>query len=136
MNLRKNWILVFGGGFVVLMILLAMFGVVKSFFEGDSEKSRDPNHVQLAAGDSASAFALCETAIKQMSLNSEKVDLPWSKPIDNGESWRILWIQSKRAKLQNAYGAMIDTNIICNVRKLDGTVDELIIDGEKIVGGL
>lgn len=103
-------------------------------FSDNSSNAEQSEGSTLVAGDSASAVALCETAIKQFSLNASKVDLPLSEPIDNGESWRILWIQDKRIKLQNVSGAMIDTNVVCNVRKSDGVVDELLIDGEKIMG--
>lgn len=130
MSSRYSGTIVFGGGFIVLLVVAVIIGGLINFFKSEPAKASS------SGIDNFSAVALCETAIKQFSLNADKVVLPWSDPIDKGESWRVDWIQSKKAKLQNQFGAMIDTDISCNVRKSDGVVFELIVDGEKIVGKL
>lgn len=54
MNLRKNWILVFGGGFLVLAFSAAIFGLVKSLADDDQEQSVPPASIKSEPAEVAS----------------------------------------------------------------------------------
>jgi hypothetical protein len=75
----------------------------------------------------------CEGAIRMYSINAKAAVVPKPDIVDNGDTWRAIWVYNNRAQLQNQFGAMIDAPVQCSVRKDNGKIDELLIAGEKII---
>lgn len=83
--------------------------------------------------DAGDAEATCIAAVQSVSNNADRAEFPYSPAFDNGETWRVLWIGARKAKLQNGFGAMIDTPIQCAVDKKSGKITQLLIAGETLL---
>jgi hypothetical protein len=118
-----------GGTIVLFAFILAIVGAVGSWLHDAS-----PTAAQVAHGaELATVRDTCESAIRQNSVNASAAVIPMPDIVDDGKTWRALWIYSNKAQLQNQFGAMIDTPIQCSVRKDTGQVDQLLIAGQKVI---
>ena len=118
-NVSNVIALLFGLGLVGLMI----------YFQLNEGRGSPATAAGVDAGD---AEAICIGAVQSVSNNADRAEFPYSPAFDNGETWRVLWIGANKAKLQNGFGAMIDTPIQCAVDKKSGKITQLLIAGETL----
>lgn len=85
---------------------------------------------------SAGALALCQNAIKRMSRDHEKAEVPY---VDADYDWdqkaRFVWGPATRyARLRTGFGMEAPATADCTVHKYERKITSLSINGEQLIG--
>lgn len=80
----------------------------------------------------AVAITQCQEAIRQVAKNPSAADVPYAKAVpDGGGGYRMVWRHGDGLRLQNGFGAMIDTTAVCVIRA--GKVYALDVGDKQII---
>lgn len=80
----------------------------------------------------AAAITQCQEAIRQVAKNPSGADVPYTKAAKEGaDTYRMVWRHGDGLRLQNGFGAMIDTTAICVVRS--GKIYALDVGDQQIL---
>lgn len=115
---NKEWFKKAGMGLVIGLVLLALF-------VSCSNKSKD----KFSAPD---AHALCDAAIMSVALNRDLVKIPFKQARETEGHYGFIWRREDGLKMPNAFGAQIDTVVICRVSKALRKVEHLEINGDTV----
>lgn len=85
-----------------------------------------PNHT-------VNARMNCEMAIKASAKNPSAAKIPHVRNQGAGGEFYFAWPHGSGLRLQNGFGAMIDTSAACTVSANGRTVTSLSINGETII---
>lgn len=100
---------------------------------GEPDKPAAQSQAAAAGIDAASAFVICENAIRSASVNPSTAVVPHARAIDNGQSWRYVWLRDAGMQLQNGFGAMVGAAGACSVDKASGRITQLYVNGETLI---
>ena len=80
----------------------------------------------------AVAITQCQEAIRQVAKNPTSAEVPYTKATKEGsDTYRMIWRHGDGLRLQNGFGAMIDTTAICVVRA--GKIHALDVGDQQII---
>lgn len=80
----------------------------------------------------AVAITMCQEAIRQVAKNPTSAEVPYTKAEkEGGDRYRMIWRHGDGLRLQNGFGAMIDTTAICVVR--GGKIHALDVGDSQII---
>lgn len=112
-----SWVLVLGiGGLVASCI-----------FGGSGRKNTD------GIGESR-ALSLCKEAIRLVSRDPDKADIPYAAPARVGPDFAFTWTNGVNTiRLRNGLGMDIPASASCSVNMALGTISSLTVNGNTIV---
>lgn len=85
---------------------------------------------------SAGALALCQNAIKRLSRDHEKAEVPYVEAdYDWDQKARFVWGPNTRyARLRNGFGMEVPATADCTVHKYERKITSLSINSEQMIG--
>ncbi|WP_411832306.1 hypothetical protein [Pseudoxanthomonas mexicana] len=90
--------------------------------------------ILTACGSSPEAVAItqCQEAIRLAAKNPSSTEVPYTRAQKEGDSsYRMIWKHGDGLRMQNGFGAMIDTTAICVVR--EGKIYALDVGDKQII---
>lgn len=113
------------GGLLFGLLVIVALANWDSWFSESPQEEAD----RIARVD---ARTNCEELIKRASVNRETADVPSPTITKDGPQFRLVWAHSNPIKLQNGFGAMIDSTGSCVFEPGVG-VTALNIDGQSLI---
>lgn len=81
------------------------------------------------------ALYLCQSAIKQISVDPDSVDIPYVKNMGTGDEYYFAWgLSTKHIRMNNRIGLDVPVSAMCIV---DGNLKKIIalsLNGKSIIG--
>lgn len=87
----------------------------------------------LAMEESINAQITCEAAIKAASKNPSSAVIPQPRVGESQTHHQFHWPHGHGLRLQNDFGALIDTTAVCNVDRKTARISSFEMDGEKLL---
>ena len=99
---------------------------------------REPVPTSYALGtDLSSAQVVCEYAIKKVSRDPEMTKVPFVRGTTGVDAFNFTWSRnSSLVRMRNGLGNEVGVEVSCAVRKTDGKIISLMVDGRTIPMGL
>lgn len=119
------------------LVLVGFFGLM--VYQCTQIASRDTSPTASstnAAPDimsSASAQVLCEIAIKRLSRDPEKAEVPYVSDIGSGTTSHFSWsTNTKLTRMRNGLGLEVGTPASCTVDRANKKITSLAFDGKQL----
>ncbi len=99
---------------------------------------RDASPISYVLGtDLSSAQVVCENAIKKVARDPDRTEVPFVRGVTSDETFDFTWSRnSSLVRMTNGLGNEVGVEVACAVRKRDGKIVSLKVDGRIIPVGL
>lgn len=75
----------------------------------------------------------CQEAVRSAAKNPSGAKIPYAGVSEGGGLFHVDWRHGDGLRLQNGFGAMIDTTVACKVNMATMRVTYLMMDGKKLI---
>lgn len=116
---------------IISLGVLAVIAVSCVSMSGGSKSSDAP---AAATFDSTDALWLCVSALKRVSRDPEKAEVPYVANQGSGGEFRFIWgANTKMARMRNGFGLEVATTASCTVNAAQKKITSLTLDGKQIL---
>jgi DNA-directed RNA polymerase subunit RPC12/RpoP len=120
----------------VLPILIAG-AVIVAAIAGALSLAKSPNGSGSGSADSFDwndALVMCQHALKRISRDPEKANVPYVENKGTGDNYLFVWGPStKMARMRNGLGLEVATSASCRVSHSEKRITALILDGKEVL---